>query len=196
MTNNNSTKTRTITKEKVKGLSVSDCILIGVLLAAGVVLKQVAGSFFNLGMKPNFIIAMYCLCILLIKPRVVDALIIGLLAGAVSQFNPGTPYINFASELAGALSMALIIRIPLKFKFKSKSLNLSVIIPAVATLISTLISGFVFLGILYIALYAGALVNPIPVQAFLPIIFGTAFINAIIVQLLYMPIKLTLKRSR
>ena len=42
-------------------------------------------------MKPNFIIAMYCLAILLIRPRLSEALIIGILAGIVSQFFPGHP---------------------------------------------------------------------------------------------------------
>lgn len=44
-------------------------ILTAVLLAAGAVLKFFAGSVINIGgMKPNFIIAMYCLAILLIRP--------------------------------------------------------------------------------------------------------------------------------
>ena len=44
-------------------------ILAAVLLAAGAVLKFFAGSVINIGgMKPNFIIAMYCLAILLIRP--------------------------------------------------------------------------------------------------------------------------------
>ena len=62
------------------------------LLAAGFVLKFFAGSFINIGgMKPNFIIAMHCLAILIIRPKVYEAAIIGLLAGAVCQFSPARP---------------------------------------------------------------------------------------------------------
>ena len=42
--------------------------------------------------------------------------------------------------------------------------------------------------------YAGANVKPVPLAIFLGIIFGTAAVNAIIVQILYTPLKLTLKR--
>lgn len=47
-----------------------DLILIAVLLAAGAVLKLTVSSFFSFaGMKPNFIIAMYCLAIILVRPK-------------------------------------------------------------------------------------------------------------------------------
>ena len=62
---------------------------------------------FSAGLKPNFIIAMYCLAILLIRPKVYEALLIGIIAGAVCQFFPGTPYVNLISEPIGAVVMAL-----------------------------------------------------------------------------------------
>ena len=78
-----------------KGLGMKDLILVAVLLAAGAVLKYFVGSLINIGgMKPNFIIAMYCMAILLIKPRVIEAAVIGIIAGIVCQFFPGTPYLN------------------------------------------------------------------------------------------------------
>lgn len=179
---------RIITTEKKKGLTVSDLILIGVLLAAGAVLKFFVGSIINLGMKPNFIIAMYCLIILLIKPRLREAAIIGLLAGAICQFFPGQPYINFASELIGAIAMSLLTLIPMNIgKFSLK--------PIVSTFLSTLVSGFTFVGIMYLMYYSGANIKPTPLAAFLAIILGTAAINAIIVQLLYVPLKLALKKN-
>lgn len=96
-----------------QGLQVGDLILVALLLAAGAVLKLCVGSVINLfGMKPNFIIAMYCLAILLIRPKVKEAAVIGLLAGAVCQFLPGSPYINFISEFLGAAAMAALIHIP------------------------------------------------------------------------------------
>ena len=180
---------RTVAQREKKGLQIRDMLLIGILLASGAVLKFFVGAVINFGMKPNFIIAMYCLAILLIKPRLVEAAIIGLLAGAVCQFFPGQPYINIASELVGAAAMCLLTRIPLE-KIKVP------VIPILGTFLSTLVSGFSFIGIMYLLYYArpGLIVNPTPLVAFMAIIFGTATINAIIVQVLYIPLKLALKK--
>jgi hypothetical protein len=172
-----------------KGLGIKEVLLTGILLAAGAVLKFFVGSVINFGMKPNFIIAMYCLIIILIKPRILEAAIIGILAGAICQFFPGQPYINFGSELLGALAMCLLCKIPLeKLKIPVK--------PVVCTFLSTLISGFTFIGIMYLLYYARLdilIAPPTPLAIFLAIIFGTALINSIIVQVLYIPLKLALK---
>lgn len=178
---------RTVAAQEKQGLGVSDVLLIAILLAAGAVLKFFVGSVINFGMKPNFIIAMYCLVILLIRPRVREAAIIGLLSGAICQFFPGQPYINFASELVGAVAMCLLIRIPMRAGKVSFA-------PVVCTFLSTLVSGFCFIGIMYLAYYTGADITPTPLAAFLAIIFGTALINAVIVQVLYLPLKLALKK--
>ena len=180
---------REITVNKQKGLSISDILLIGILLAAGAVLKFFVGSMFTF-VKPNFIIAMYCLIILLIRPRVYEALIIGILAGGVCQFFPGTPYINFIGEALGALTMALMLKLPLRIgKFS--------LTPMLGTFISTLVSGFVFVGILYLAI-AGGMVNAAAAPmftVFVATVLGTAVINTFIVQLLYIPLKLALKKD-
>ncbi len=179
---------RVVTKEKKAGLTISDVILIGVLLAVGAVLKFFVGSMFTV-MKPNFIIAMYCLAILLIKPRFFEAIIIGILAGALCQVFPGTPYINIISEPIGALVMVILVYLPMQIgKFSLK--------PIVGTFLSTLASGFSFISILYGAFYAGANVTTIPIAVFIAIIFGTAAINSIIVQILYIPLKLALGRDK
>jgi len=181
---------RTIQSKSRKGMSVTDILLVGVLLAAGAVLKLFVGAFFTAGMKPNFIIAMYCLAILLIRPRLSEALIIGILAGIVSQFFPGTPYLNLISEPIGAVVMYLLMLIPLKLDIGKTPLK-----PVFATFIATLSSGSSFLGVLYLLFYAGAEVSTMPVAVFLGIILGTAAINAIIVEVLYVPIKLALGRK-
>ena len=125
---------RTIVQQEKKGLQIRDILLIGILLASGAVLKFFVGSVINFGMKPNFIIAMYCLTILLIKPRLLEAAIIGLLAGAICQFFPGQPYLNFVSELTGAIAMCLLIKIPFeKIKIPLK--------PIICPFLSTLVSG-------------------------------------------------------
>ena len=106
---------RVLNETEKKGISLQDLLLTAVLLAAGAVLKFFVGTFINFfGMKPNFIIAMYCMAIVLIRPKVYYSLIIGIIAGAICQFLPGTAGLNFASELAGALCMGLMILIPFK----------------------------------------------------------------------------------
>lgn len=180
---------RVVAQKSVSGLTIRDFILVGVLLAAGAVLKFFIGSFINFGgMKPNFVIAMYCLAIVLVKPKLHEALIIGVIAGALCQFMPGTPYINIVSEAIGAGAMCLLMLLPLQFK----KLNLR---PAVCTFLSTLISGFVYLGVLYLACYMGADVTPTALGVFAGIIFGTAFINTIIVGILYIPLSLAFKKE-
>ena len=170
-----------------RGLGIADVLLIGILLAAGAVLKFFVGSVINFGMKPNFIIAMYCLIILLTKPRLKEAAIIVILAGAICQFFPGQPYINFVSELAGAIAMCLLMILPAKiFGLPVKTV--------VCTFLSTIVSGFTFIGVMYLMYYSGADITPTPLAAFMAIIFGTAFINSLIVQALYTPLRLALKK--
>ena len=183
------TEKRIVPQTKREGLkNIRNLILLAVLLAAGIVLKLVLASSFPV-MKPNFVIAMYCLSILLIRPTFIEGAIIGLLAGAICQFLPGLPYINFASELIGAVVMTLLLRAPLKLgKFDLH--------PTVGTFISTLASGFTYVGVMYLAFYSGAAITPTPLGAFLAIIFGTATINAIIVQVLVLPLGAALNGTR
>lgn len=189
MENTTATK-RVVAKKKITGLTVKDFILVGVLLAAGAVLKFFVGSIINFGgMKPNFVIAMYCLAIMLVKPKIHEAAIIGIIAGIICQFFPGTPYVNIASEAVGAIAMCLLMFIPLQIK----KFDLR---PAVCTFLSTIISGFTYLGILYLALYAGADVQPAALGVFAAIIFGTALVNTIIVSVLYVPMKMAFKKDK
>jgi hypothetical protein len=180
---------REIVRKEKSGMVLKDIILIGVLLAAGAVLKFFVGSVINFGgMKPNFIIAMYCLAIMLIKPKLLEALIIGIIAGITCQFFPGTPYINIASEAIGGIAMALFMMIPMR----TKKFDLR---PGVCTFLSTLVSGFSYLGILYLMLYSGVDVTPTGLAPFAAIIFGTATINTVIVSILYVPMKLAFKKD-
>lgn len=175
---------REVKVQEKKGLRISDFILVAVLLAAGAVLKFFVGSIINIGgMKPNFIIAMYCLAILLIKPKFYEAGVIGLLAGAVCQLFPGTPFINFISELIGSVVMSLVMLIPLKLG----KLNLS---QAVSTFIATFASGGSYVVCLF--LFAGATAESM--VAYVPIVLCTALINAVIVQLLYIPLRAAIKK--
>lgn len=171
---------RTLSAETKKGLQTGDYILIAVLIAAGAVLKLCVGSVINFfGMKPNFIIAMYCLAILLIRPKIAEAAVIGIITGAVCQFLPGTPYINFISELLGAVCMAVLVKIPMG-KFNA----------LISTFVSTVVSGGSFTICLFIFMHAAAS----SLVAYVPIVLCTAVINCILVQVLYIPLKKALKK--
>lgn len=175
---------RVIKTEASKGLSIQDLILVAVLLAAGAVLKLFVGSVINFfGMKPNFIIASYCLAILLVRPKLPECAVIGLLAGAICQFLPGTPYLNFISELLGAVAMFFMIRVP--FRFGKMDLN-----PLLATFVSTVISGGSFVVCLFLFMH----METSGLVAYIPIVLGTAAIGSVLVQLLYVPLKKVLKR--
>lgn len=180
-----STQKRELKATEKKGISIKEYILIGVLLAAGAVLKYFVGSIINIGgVKPNFIIAMYCLGILLIRPKLYEGAVIGLLSGAICQFFPGTPYLNFISELVGAAVMTLMIKLSMNIG----KVNLA---PAVSTFVSTVVSGSLFVSCLFLFLRASIT----SLAAYIPIVLGTAIINTIIVQALYIPLKLALNRN-
>lgn len=177
---------RVLRTEEKSGLSLQNLLLTAVLLAAGAVLKFFAGTFINFfGMKPNFIIAMYCMAIVLIKPKLLYCIIIGALAGAICQFFPGTPYLNFASEIAGAICMGLMIKIPVKAK------KASVILSAVNTFVSTIVSGGLFVVLLFLVIKS----DPSAMVAYVPIVLGTALLNSVIVGVLYYPLMKVLKKE-
>ncbi len=178
---------REVKQEEQKGLTVQDLILVAVLLAAGAVLKLTVSSFLSFGgMKPNFMIAMYCLAIILVRPNVGQAVIIGLLTGLISQIPMlnATPWVNIPSEMLGALACGLLILIPMKVG----KLDLN---PLVTTFLSTVVSGYTF------AVIVGC-INGLDLMAILityaVMVFGTAAINCVIVEILALPLRKVLKR--
>ena len=107
-------KRTVVVDERKDRLAIQDLILIAVLIAAGAVLKLTVSSFLTFaGMKPNFMIAMYCIAIILTRPNLIQSACIGLLVGLVSQIPllNATPLVNFASELVGAVVCCLLVTI-------------------------------------------------------------------------------------
>lgn len=179
---------REVAQTEKDGLSVRDLILVAVLLAAGAVLKLTVSSFFSFaGMKPNFIIAMYCLAIILVRPKLGQSVMIGLIAGLICQIPMlnATPWVNIASETLGALACGLLIHVPLRIAGKV-DLN-----PLVTTFLSTAVSGYTF------ALIVGVVLNglslPVTLVTYAVMVFGTATVNCILVAILTVPLKKVLK---
>ena len=184
-----------VAQESKKGLGTQDLILVAVLLAAGAVLKLTVASFFaSFGMKPNFIIAMYCLAIILTKPTVRQAVIIGLIAGLVCQLPMlnATPGLNIVSELLGALTCGLLVKVPMSIGGKAD------INPFVNTFISTVVSGGSFA---LMAIFINVINNPnsettvmAALVAYAAIVLGTATVNSILNQILTPLMRKVLKR--
>lgn len=178
--------------DKTNGLTVRDIVLVAVLLAAGAVLKLTVGSVFaSMGMKPNFVIAMYCLAIILVRPKVGQAVIIGLLAGLICQIPMinATPLLNIPSEVLGALVCGLLIKVPMRIGGK---LDLN---PLVSTFFSTLVSGSVFA---FLSVYINVMSTGgdlfVALAAYVAIVLGTAAFNCVLVQILALPLAKVLKR--
>ena len=193
-TNEAQLRTTTVSEEK-KGLATQDLILIAVLLAAGAVLKLTVGSFLaSFGMKPNFIIAMYCLAIILTKPKVYQSAIIGLIAGLICQLPMlnATPLLNIVSELLGAFVCGLLIKVPMKVGGKAD------VNPLVNTFISTVVSGgsFALMAIYINVVSQGAPAETVTAAlvSYALIVLGTATFNAILDQILVPPLRKVLKR--
>ena len=183
------------TTEEQNGFAVRDLILIAVLLAAGAVLKLTVSSFLSFaGMKPNFMIAMYCLAIILVRPKLFQAVLIGFITGLISQIPMlnATPLVNLASETLGALVCGILVLVLAKVARDNFAAQ-SVAFPAVITFLSTLVSGYTF------ALIVGCGINGLGVAQvllmYVPMVFGTAGMNAVCVAILTPVLKKALKRA-
>ena len=188
MTQNVAAQKRTVaTSTKKEGLSVQDLILVAVLIAAGAVLKLTVSSFLSFaGMKPNFMIAMYCLAIILTRPKVYQSVIIGLLVGLVSQL----PMLN-ASEMLGALVCGLLVTALAKVAADNKGFQ-NVVAPVIITFLSTVVSGYTFAMIVGVAV---AHLEPLAVfGVYAVMVFGTATMNAVLAAILTPVLRAVLKR--
>lgn len=151
-----------------------------ILIAIGAVLRMFSPNI--LGITPNFIIAMYCLAIILLRPDFKSTVGIGLVAGAVSMLfsKSPVPVLNLITEPAGAVVCLLMVSILPNIHFKNYSF-----IPVFATLIGTLVSGGIYVLLNFI------LVLHLPFTAmqaaFIGVVIPVALINALIAQILYAP---------
>ena len=154
-------------------LDVRALVLLAILLAAGFILNFTVGkaiSGISGGMiSPEFIISAFCLTILVVRPNIGQALIIGLISAAVIQITTTSPFVEFdAAGKNGQVKPAIAI---------------------VATFLTTFVSGVIFMVIKMAMLgVVGELA-----AAMLPVVAMTAVFNAILVGALYLPIQKALK---
>ena len=169
-----------------------DIAIVGILLAVGAIFRYFL-AMLHTPMTPNMIIAFYCLAIILVHPRVYQALGIGIVAGVLSMVITSSmfPPANLISEPIGAM-----VCFGIYFGIKKMP---DYVWPALSTFIATCASGFTFALILIIAITNGLVKTGSTISGlllvFVPIILVTAVFNAIIVQVLYIPSSRVLMRG-
>ena len=186
-TNNaNAQQARTVTTVDHGKLDLKALTLYAILLAAGFVLNLTVSKFFS-GLtggflSPEFIIAAFCLEILIIKPNIGQAAVIGLLAGVVIQITASVKGPDLIAEPVAAVVMALLVSALSDSKVKG-------LLPLVGTFVVTFIS-----GIIYAVIFSFLIMkNPAFVGVMAPVVAATGVANAIIVAALHLPIKKALK---
>lgn len=171
-------------------LDIKALVLLAVLLAAGFILNFTVGKVISSAtggaISPEFIISAFCLTILVVRPNVLQALVIGLISAAVIQITTTSPLIDFAAEGVAAMLMAAIVKAGMHGSAK----NLT---PALGTLVTTVVSGVIFMVIkLAVMGFAPEVVSVLP-AAMLPVIIATGVFNAVLVGALYIPVKKALQ---
>lgn len=171
-------------------LDIRALVLLAILLAAGFILNFTVGkaiSGISGGMiSPEFIISAFCLTILVVRPNIGQALVIGLISAAVIQITTTSPFVDFAAEGIAAMLMTVIVNATAK---DGQVKPIVAIVAIVATFVTTFVSGVIFMVIKMAMLgVVGELA-----AAMLPVVAMTAVFNAILVGALYLPIQKALK---
>ena len=174
-------KTVEMTQVVAQGGKYRWLAIASLLLAIGSIMRLVSPSF--AGVSINWVITMYCITILIIRPSVPKAVSIGLVAGAINTITSKSPlpHLNFLSEPVGALVCVLLMTIPFALKIGPVSFR-----PAVITFLTTIASGLTFIT-------SFKLLMGVPTQIYLygmlPVVLLTAVANTVMAQLLYYPVR-------
>jgi hypothetical protein len=156
-----------------------EAALIAVLLAAGTLLQYFISPL-GLLLTPDVITAFFCLGIILVRPGIRGALGIGIAGGFLSMLIPGSilPWANLVSGPAGAYACYYFYE-----TFRDGRAA-----PLATTFAATLVSGCAFVAVATVII-SGTIISRFGnfggfVLAYIPIIIGTAVLNAVIVQVL------------
>lgn len=176
---------RTLAIDERRGLDIQSLVLLAVLLAAGFILNFTAGKAISAvsggAIAPEFIVSAFCLAILVIRPTIPQALVIGLISAAVIQITTSSPGIDFVAEGIAAVAMASIVNVGARTPVRN-------LVPVVGTFITTFLSGMIFMVIKMALMgFAGELA-----AVMTPVVTVTAVFNAILVGALYQPVKQSL----
>lgn len=189
MSQNSVSQPRTVATVDHGKLDIRALVLLAILLAAGFILNFTVGkaiSGISGGMiSPEFIISAFCLTILIVRPNIGQALVIGLISAAVIQITTTSPFIDFAAEGIAAMLMAAIVNAA------GRKGEIKPTVAIVAAFVTTFVSGMIFM-VIKMALIG---VTTELAAAMFPVVALTSVFNAILVGALYVPIKKALKLS-
>ena len=178
--NTTATQPRTVQTADRGKLDVRALVLLAILLAAGFILNFTVGKAIS-GISGGMISPEFT--ILVVRPNIGQALVIGLISAAVIQITTTSPFVDFAAEGIAAMLMAGIVNAA------GKNGQVKPAIAIVATFLTTFVSGVIFMIIKMAMLgVVGELA-----AAMLPVVAMTAVFNAILVGALYLPIQKALK---
>lgn len=175
-------RARTVAACDGDGIKIKNLVLLAVLLAAGFILNFTVGKAISAvsggAISPEFIISAFCLAILIVRPGIGQALIMGLISAAVIQITTSTPGVDFIAEGVAAMAMAAIVRMGMRGATGT-------LIPVVGTFATTFLSGFIFMVVKMALMgFASQLA-----AVMLPVIALSSVFNAILVGALYQPVK-------
>ena len=176
---------RTVAIDERRGLDIQSLVLLAVLLAAGFILNFTAGKAISAvsggAIAPEFIVSAFCLAILVIRPTIPQALVIGLISAAVIQITTSSPGIDVVAEGIAAVAMASIVNVGARTPARN-------LVPVVGTFITTFLSGMIFMVVKMALMgFAGELA-----AVMTPVVTVTAVFNAVLVGALYQPVKQSL----
>ncbi|KXB62645.1 MULTISPECIES: hypothetical protein [Olsenella] len=184
--NNNAPRTFVSSaQDKAGKLDVASLVLLAVLMAAGFVLNITVGKALAItGIQPEFVISAYCLAILILRPSLPQSVLIGVLAATVIQLTTSVPGLEYLCDIPGGAIMFL-------FAQAVARRGSAGVLPLVGAFVTTTVSGLIFATVATVVVLGAA---PSSVVAMLPVVFGTALANCVIVQVLYLPLKKAAKR--
>ena len=108
---------RTVAIDERRGLDIQSLVLLAVLLAAGFILNFTAGKAISAvsggAIAPEFIVSAFCLAILVIRPTIPQALVVGTF---ITTFLSGMIFMvvkmalmGFAGELAAVMTPVVTV---------------------------------------------------------------------------------------
>lgn len=156
-------------------LRVADLATAALLLAVGYVLNTVMPPFYA-GMKPDLVLAMLFVILLLFRNLTVDVAA-GLAAGVITALTtsmPGGQIPNLVDKIVTTLVVVGVIRLVGRLQPN--------LLSVVVAVVGTLVSGTVFLRV---AMAMGAVPSAAFRTLFLTVVLPTTLANAVVVALLY-----------
>jgi len=160
--------------------NVRELVIVALLLAVGAVMRIASPSIGHI--TPNWMIALYCLAIILIRPTIGKAFAIGLVAGAlcVVTSKSAFPYANLISEPLGAIVCAFLVN-----RTGEMSIGKFALKPFVAAALSTFVSGTAFIIVTKLVLNVP---NEVFFYAmFLGVVVPVTISNGVFTQILALP---------